>query len=407
MLLPRVFTNRASGGLGRRSPADDNISGMIIAVPAGYAGGIVNDYFTFLSTADAINAGITELEDLGSKVPAYHHIAEFFRLSPSGTLHVKFVLQGTTMAAMLLLAGAHAIPLLNYAAGKIRQLGVVLNRDVATYAPVITNGLDYDTTDAVTKAAQLTTNAEAAGMPLVVLVEGRGFSGVPSTVLDATTLNSRNTGIVLLQDAAFRASDSGFAGYAAVGSVLGLMSAAAVHENIGWVAKFNLQGDGIYAEAGFSSNQLESQLTGAGLNMLLAKGYIFGRTFPNHAGVFIADDAATMPVDDDYARLRYGRTSQKAVRGVRKALLPWVNAPMYLDDSGKLDNGSVKALEQVAAAPLDTMEKTLKEISGYDVYIDPDQDILGTDTVNIKIAILPVGCASYINVTIALTTKLD
>ena len=404
MALPGVNISRVDGGLNRLPIPEDNISAMIIPVPIPYAGGIVNAMYTFLTIDEAEAQDITEANDLASGVLAHRHIAEFFRINPNGTLHVKFVLQGTSMETMLDVNGSHALQLLQYAGGKVRQMGVVLN-PAPIYVATIVNGLDQDVTAAVTNANVLTNTVEPMGMPLIVLIEGRGFSGVPGTVKDARTLNARNVGIVLLQDYAKRISFASFNGYADVGTALGCFSLAAVHENIGWVAKFNLSGKTQHLEAGFSSNMKESQFSQAGLSTLLDKGYLFARTFPGKSGVYFADDPAAVVTTSDYAQLRYGRASQKAYRGVRNALLPYVNAPLYVTPDGTLENGTIKMFELAAGTPVAAMQSA-GEISAFDVSIDPAQNVLSTNTLNVKIAIIPVGSASFINVTLSLALQL-
>lgn len=376
---------------------------MIISVPIGYASGITDTNNTFLSLSDAEAIDISLAQDVLHVAPCHHHISEFFRLSPNGTLHVRFVPQGTTMAQMLDLTGNHAMSILNYAAGKVRQLAVALNPAVG-YAPVIVDGLDTDTVAAVNKGRELAAAAEEQGMPLVILVEGRGFSGVPGTVKDLTTMAGGDVGVVILQEPTTRATNA-FNGYGAVGTVLGLLSSAGVHENIGWVQKFNIQSASLYVNAGFTSDQVESQLTAAGLSTLLAKGYLFARSIPNYAGTYIADDPTCIVASHDYSRLRYCRASQKAVRQVRQVIQPFVNSPIYLTTDGRLTAGTVAVLENTAASELEAMKKA-GEISDYDANVATDQDVLSTNTIEMGVAIIPVGCASWINVTLRFTTSI-
>lgn len=400
MALPGVSFSFGTGGLGRVAPGEDGHAGLIISVPAGYAGGIVGQNWLFTSVTDAENESITATEDATHSALVWYHINEFFRMG--GTrLYCRFVANTTTQAQMLDSAGANAPALLNFAEGKIRMLAVARN-PVTPFAPTIANGLDQDVSTAVANAVLLIGQALLDGRPLVVLVEGKAWSGTVATTLDARTLNAKGVGIVLARDVAV---GSTLPGHAAMGTALGTLSAARVHENIGWVQQFNIQASGHFAQAGFVNGAVETGFTNSQLDLLLEKGYLFTRSFTGYPGVFWASDPACITATADEAQLRYTRAVQKAVRGVRAVMLPLVNSPVYQTAQGTIAPGTIKSFERQAASPLEQMSSN-GEISGYDVYIDPDQNILSTDTLNINIAIQPVGCASKIQVQISLTTQI-
>lgn len=408
MGLPGINVDRNGGALGRAPAEEDHVSGIIIPVTATYGGGLGVNNFVFNSLDEAEYANFSASQDATHKVVAHGHIEEFFRLSPNGTLYVRTAVQGTTLAVQLGLAGGHAESLLNYAEGKIRQLGIVLN-PASSYAAgaTITTGLDADVIAGIAAAQALSVYAEAQGMPLIVLIEGVGFSGVSSTVLDLGTVAAPNVGVVIAQDYDTRVTNTA-AGYASIGTALGAFSKSAVHENIGWVQENDLSDTllGRYKEAWFSSDTSETAIGPAGLETLHQKGYIFMRTFKGLSGTYFVDDNACVEKENDYRKLRYTRTTQKAVREVRKVLLPLTNSPMYLDNSGKLTPGQAKTIEGRAGVPLQLM-LTAGEISEFDVNVNLDQNILQTDELNVTVAILPVGCSSYINVGISLTTSIQ
>ena len=91
------------------------------------------------------------------------------------------------------------------------------------------------------------------------------------------------------------------------------------------------------------------------------------------------NDSHTLDVDSsDYAYIENVRTIDKACRGIRGKLLPWLNSPLRVDPSnGQLESGMVSFLETTAGEALEEMEKA-GEISGYKVEIDPAQNVLAT-----------------------------
>lgn len=81
----------------------------------------------------------------------------------------------------------------------------------------------------------------------------------------------------------------------------------------------------------------------------------------------------------------------KAVRNIRARLIMELGSPLYIDsETGRLDPATVKHLEVVAGKELEVMQKA-GEISGWSVEIDPNQDVLGTSTVEFVIKKVPVG----------------
>ena len=93
----------------------------------------------------------------------------------------------------------------------------------------------------------------------------------------------------------------------------------------------------------------------------------------------------------DYAYIEAVRVMDKAVRGIRTYLTPELGGNVYIDaDTGKMQSYSVAHLETTANKALEDMEKA-GELSGYKVEIDPEQDVLSTQMVEIAIKQVAVG----------------
>jgi hypothetical protein len=96
----------------------------------------------------------------------------------------------------------------------------------------------------------------------------------------------------------------------------------------------------------------------------------------------------------------------KAIRGIRTYVIPSVNRPLTLDaDSGKLDETIVGFFENKAAQALDQMVRD-GELSGYSVYVDPDQDVLSTSEIVIQVRLVINGVARTIKIPIGFTKQV-
>lgn len=109
----------------------------------------------------------------------------------------------------------------------------------------------------------------------------------------------------------------------------------------------------------------------------------------------------------DYAFIEAMRTIDKAVRGVRTYLTPYIASPLYVNaETGELTADTCAYLEQLAGRQLEDMERA-GELSGYVVEIDPKQNVLATSTVEFVIKQVGVGVMRKISVKIGFTTKLN
>jgi hypothetical protein len=414
MPLPAVLVNRTDGGLGRKASNADGISGIIIGVNAAYGMLTQNAKFTTLAEAEAF--GITEAKDRTARVLVWHHLREYFRFSQS-PINVRLFVQPAiggavtgpiTYSDILSPAGTHAPGLLAFGGGEIRQLAVAMNPDMVTYQPTATSsgGLDSNVAAGIAQGQALAVAADADNRPILVVMEGRSFSGTLSALADLRALNADRVAVYLGHDPQIRGLDVLYGQSAMVGTLLGVISRSAVHENVGWVAKNDLssQAQGFYLDAMLSGGHLVSALAGS-LDGAHDKGYIFPRRFVGRPGVYLNDDPTAVASTSDFSQVRYCRTVDKAKRGVYAAYLPFVNSPIYLAPDGTIAPGDVTNLENVAEGVLRDM-KAAGEISAFDVFIDPAQPVLSTNTINVRLAVVPVGCASRIVAQIGFTTSI-
>ena len=426
--LNDVVINKLSGGLGRRNPEQDMVSGLLFSGEE--TSSLKFDKIQRLaSLEDAEALGITENYDINGQ-SAYYQIQQFFRMNPSGDLYVMLVdtelYSDTVKKAMSMQEKAN---------GNIRQMAIIFSGET-TFA---------QTKDALAIAQEQADLAYTDYMPFEIILEGKGFDvAVEADSPSLALLNSENVSVVIAMDAekAFEqkliqqdtnkvytlksgeelvpsqsSSDiynvrdadglkkdgsvvlefvfqESYKNTAAVGLALGALSKAKVSENIAWIEKFNLTGNG-FAKPGFVGGKEIKSL--GDLRTLNEKRYIFTQTHTGLAGVYFNDSHTCTTGTSDFAYIENNRTVNKATRLLRTALLPKLASPVLVDIDGKLPQSVSKSFEDLCRNALEGMVAN-QEVSAFDVYVDPKQNILATSELKVKAEITPIGTARKIMV---------
>lgn len=375
--LNDVVINKLSGGLGRRNPSQDMVSGLLFDGDTTPGGLTQNNVFRLASIDDAEALGINEGYDVNGQ-SAYYQIQQYFRLNPSGDLFIM----ATTATSYVEVAGK-AQEMQETADGEIRQMAIIFS-GTASFA---------DTKTAALEAQVQADAAYADYMPFEVLVEGKGFgvilSAGASTAEDLADFGSSNVSVVVAMDVEAAVT---YPNSAAVGMALGAISRAKVSENIAWVEQFNLSGAG-FSKAGFVGG--EEVKTQGDLETLNAKRYVFARKHTGLPGVYFNDSHTATLGTSDFAYVESNRTINKAARLLRTALLPKLGAPVLVSEAGLLAPSVTKGFETLCRAALEGMVSN-QEVSVFDVFVDPSQDILATSQLRIKAEVTPVGTARKI-----------
>ncbi len=411
--LNDIRFQKTNGGMGRSAASEDPISGLVFAgfgadtLTFGAADGNLKGFDPVGSPATAFikkfqyveqlaEAGIVWTENGNgsgtqgaltasekAKNALYYHISEFFRMNEEGTLYVMIKNADTAVAA------ADLTTLQNYANGAMRQCGIFSGTLIAI-------------ADLQTELSAM----EANHMPMSVVETYNGQSVTMATLTGTSLASAGKCNVSVLigcdGDATLAGNLGTYASYGCIGACIGAISKAAVHECIAWVKQFPL---GLKAPALFNG-QLIKNVSIANQELLNDNRYIFVRTHVGDADNYFNDSHTCDVVTSDYAYIENVRTIDKACRGVRANLLPYLNAPLKVDaETGKLDAPMVAFLETTAGKALEDMEKA-GELSGYKAEIDPEQNVLATSTVEVVIKNVPMGVMRKINVKIGFATKL-
>jgi len=319
----------------------------------------------------------------------HYHVSEFFRMNPNGVLYLGvFAVPG----------GAHTFSevesLRTFANGKLRQIGVWTTKAYASGDPAL---LQTQYADSFALYA------------MHEMLYSPNFREVTTSSLpDLSALNNPNVHVLIGQDGAATGaalySENGLYSVGVIGAALGATSLAKVHENIGWVDKFNMAEEGGELDVPAISNGTKVSSLSTAITKddgtFDTKRLIFLKTYPGFTGSYFNDSHGAVSPASDYAYMEDNRTLDKAIRGVYITLLPQVNGPVLLDSTtGQLSPEYLQFLQLEATKVLEEMEKA-GELSGYTVTIDPDQDVNATSKITVNISNQKVGVSRDFDVII-------
>jgi len=381
-----VFERQASA-LDRQLPSQDGISGKLfygVPLPQGFGTAKIK---RLTCKEDAEQLGIAEGSvDYGV---VHYQVSEFYRKNPGGILYL----------------GLFPIPQVwNF--DEIWQMKQFCHGSIRLYGVSVTKA--FATTDV--EAIQLVLDKLRAEHAPGSVFYTADFSGIQETGLaDLHDLECQNVSVVLGQDGSGVGSSlaaSTGKSVACIGAMLGVAASAQVHLCIAYVKRFRMDDIVELSVPCLANGDTLESLTMANIDDINNKGYLFLRTLDDTGKVYINDSHTATSLDSDYCKLENNRTMDKAEREIRKAILPELNGPLYVDgSSGKLDANTIAFFEAICNEPLENMKKA-GELSGMAVTIDPNQNVLSSSELVINVGEVPVGVARRIRIKIGFKLKV-
>lgn len=390
--MAKITFVKGQGGLNRKLPGEDHISAIIFystLTPAGFATQKIQVVNQLL---DAEALGIVNTTGAATDLQILHyHVSEFYRINPGAKLFIAIY---DEPVGALTFSEIETVQ--NFAEGQIRNMAIWCKKPFDTAQMVLIQGF-LNTLDSQNK-------------PISDVLFAADFKAITTALL--VTLRTgvvapKVSGILGQDGAGVGAALFTTAGYSvtAVGAILGAVSKAKVSECIGWVEKFPMNAVELDVPA-FANGDLVKNLTQTTIDAVDAKGYIFLQKYESDGQVYINDSHTAVAIDNDYAYIEANRTMDKAIRQVRKALLPQLNAPVLVDpQAGTLAPEYVTHIENTGNSALEQMERD-GELSGFKTFVDPDQDVLTTSIVEVAIVNVPIGVSRRFNVQISYATKI-
>lgn len=398
MPLPYVKINFANGAIGGSAAMDDGCTGLICTATAvsGKFDLSTNYLITSLKELEAlgINASST-----GANANVYKCVKEFYDEAPKGTnLYIRGAASSVTIDQLVDKTTANAQSLLEYAAGDIRTL-MVLVTDAQNYTPTVTHAIDAKVETAITKAQAL---AEAAAedlkAPILVLLEGRHYNGTPADLPNLTQLTDNRVAVVIGDTV------TGSKG-AAVGLLAGRIARIPVQRSIARVKDGAMKSTEMFIK--------DSVAEIGNPDLVHGKGFICPRTFVGKGGYYWSDDSIATGPTDDYCLIPRRRTIDKAYRIAYLAMLEQVSEEIAVTAEGKIAAAVCKNMETVMESAI-INEMTSRGNLGTDpedpndtgvvAYVDPDQNIVATSRLNASLRVRPYGYSKYIEVDLGFQT---
>ncbi len=371
-----ISFNTSTNGLGRVADNEDNVSGLyfLIAAPTAYG---TAKFKRYRNIAAIVADGITEASANYSEV--YYQASEFFRFAPGAELFLLFT--GINFPDDLILN-----PVMQ---GRIKQIGVNVT----------------DLGASITQWQSVATNAEYQKAPLFIVA---GYT--PTTAILPTqnlaTSQAPNVSVLICGDGAGKgsalATALGRSYIPCVGALLGTMAKAKVNESVGWVEKYNLS-NGTELEVIKASNGA----TNIGFGFQDFMRYVTLVKYVGRSGTYFADNhTASAKAGNDFAYMNDVRVMNKVKRELYKVYLPMLNSPLKVDAvTGALETMTINRFENVGDKALNPMQAA-DEISGFGVYVNPNQNVLATGTLEISVEIVPIGVARNIVLNLSFAAKL-
>lgn len=393
MSLPNVNIRFGNGALGGVAPMDDGVVGLLATASAVSSTFSLGTAYLLTKLDDLVALGI-DSESSGANANLYKCVKDFYSQAPDGTkLWLMGVPDTVTMPNMLDMSQttAYGKNLVEAANGAIRILMVKVT-DSPSYSPSIEYGLDEGVFIAADKAQELAGYAtDNLYAPLIVVLEGRHYSGTASQLADLSEGEWDRVAIVIGDTV------SGSAG-AAVGLLCGRLAAIPVQRSAARVR------DGAVATMMYIGSTAAEL---AHPDLVHDAGFICPRTFVGRSGYYWSDDKMAVSPESDYSLIPYRRVIDKAYRVVYARLLDTLNDEMLTAKDGAILPAIARSIEADVASAIIAQMGSEGNISsdpndpkdtGVRVEVDTTQNIISTSTLNIAVGIRPYGYAKYIDV---------
>ena len=398
MSLPYVKINFANGAIGGSAAMDDGCTGLICTAAAVSNTFALNTNYLITSLKELEALGITSAST-GANANVYKCVKEFYDEAPKGTkLYLRGAADSVTVDNLVDKTNTHAQSLIEFAAGNIRTLMVKVT-DASGYSATTTHAIDTKVETAITKAQVLADSAaEDLMAPLLVLLEGRHYTGLPANLPDLTQL-SKNRVAVVIGDTV-----TGSKG-AAVGLVAGRLARIPVQRSIARVKDGSIPATTMYIGSAVAESGSPATISD--------KGFICPRTFVGKGGYYWSDDKIATAASDDYCLIPRRRTIDKACRIAYLAMLDQVQDEIAVTSEGKIAAAVCKNMETIIASAIINQMTSVGNLStdpedsndtGVVVYVNPNQNVVATSRLNASLRVRPYGYSKYIEVDLGFQT---
>ena len=394
MALPGVEITLGNGGLGRVSATDDGIAALLLT---GTEVSITTEnekgktetkttlawgkHYQLSSTKDLDTLGITSKNNH----LVYKEVCSFYAQAGEGAeLHLMVVDPETKLSDMVsTVATSPLSKLIEAAAGRVKIVGV--NRlNSGNENEDRPKGIDGDAITAAQIAQQTAENYAKKIMPFRIFLPAPNWTGENPEFKPSGSSYNR-VAMVLASEGQLEGQYP-----AAIGMVLGRAAKAEPQQDLGRVKFGSLAANGYFTDG---SAFLEKQSLADSLN---DAGYIFFLNYPGKNGCYLNGCPMACSATDDYAVLNNGRIMDKAMRIAYDTYISEIMDNVKVGDDGKLPSGVCSSFESMIENAVASLMDG--QISSFKAYVNPEQNILSTSTLQVECSIVPLGVLKTIKV---------
>lgn len=380
MSFPQVKVNVANGNLMQSVAVLDSVPALMLTVSTEELVAKTQEVY---SLADAESKGYTaEAEPF-----AHHLIEEYYNeLGGNQRLFIFGTAASMTMAEALTATEANGISkLLRDGRGDINLIAIA-RKPQTGYQPG-TAFLDSDVSVAVTACKTVGEAMQTANTPVRFIIEGRVANAGKTNDYKPTDATNGYACVLL--------GGTSPDGSAAVSVLLARACKYGSHIKVGNGQNGVLSVQQVYIGADKYEDRVD-------METLHDAGFLTFMHRPGSAGYYFGRD--NMCSKDDFRILVHGRVIDKAQRIAAATYAPYIETGITMNA-----DGTVNATE--AADIENTLEQAVlaamgDQISQVKVYVDLNQDIINTSTINIQLRIMPLGYLTWITVSLGLAATL-
>lgn len=284
--------------------------------------------------------------------------------------------------------------LVDYAAGRIKNICVVSNDDVVYPSGTgltITAGINADCSTAITNLHALCNSYAAVQWPMRGIVALTSFNGTAADLANQTS-NTKN------RIRAFIGNVDAAGKYSAVGLLVARRMCLPVQRKVSRVRDGSLAVTSLYINT-TSADQY------TGTSTIASKGIITIGKVPLKAGYFFTDDVTCVATTDDYHVGPRGNVIDKAHVIAYLTFVEEQDDEVPVEADGKIDAGYAKTLETRIEQQINLSMVANGEASAVTAFVDTNQNVLQTSQVNVVLRITPVGYAKDIVISLGFGTN--
>ena len=384
-------------------------------------------YAVTYSSSPTVAGTLTQnvVAGVGSEQDAiYYNVREAFRM--------QGVINGNGAAQGMIWLGIYKATSTTYANfTEIATMQAFSGNQIKT---LLVCGIGYTTTTFRTFAtseitavqAQITT-LQGLNTPLKVVYQPNLKGVTTANFVNLLTLTAPGVQVVCGQDGANVGNKIYQALGASIGcggTTLGVICALKVMQSQGWRGGVNVVDSLEYTTLAFCNGALFSSF-GSNLNSTQtgvdAYGWVFlmNETVPEssalYGGVFYSSDQTAVTGSSNYSNMPNNRTIDKAVVGVRAAILPALGGNVYFNANGTLTTDSLLYLQSLGdsvignkafGATVNGSMTSAGEISEGKTIIDPTQNVQSTQNLAVTMEIVQAGVLRSITINIGYVASL-